>query len=51
MRDYLSIPYRLSREYRDACRKAAAQRAAMRYRVASVDYVVGMSASAVCRRG
>jgi dGTP triphosphohydrolase len=50
-RDYLTIPYRQTREYRDAVRMAAKQRAGMTYRRASVDYVSGMTASAACRRG
>lgn len=49
-RDYLCIPYRATRAYRDACARAAKQRAAMRYRVASIENVSGMSASAACRR-
>jgi len=50
-RDYLCIPYRQTREYRDAVRVATKQRAGMTYRRASVDYVSGMTASAACRRG
>jgi len=50
-RDYLTIPYRQTREYRDAARMAAKQRAGMTYRRASIENVSGMSASVACRRG
>jgi hypothetical protein len=50
MRDFAHLPYRMRPEYRRAVRAAAKQSAGMRYRVAAVDYVRGISASAVCRR-
>jgi hypothetical protein len=50
MSEFQNVPYRFTRAYRDACKAAAAQRARMTYRVASVEHVRGITASAVCRR-